>query len=214
MSAALSEVLLEDPPANQSYQRYPELTPYADLPLLTRLILGADGSTTLLLQTLVASKLSAESVPEDAASTQSEGCAERSEVFDHQENLAVRRSRLRDREGMIVSENLITYRSADSDVLIPRDATPFGVHTRRLGLFERRRIFQSGVTKSAFGAMPAGSAGRAYEILFSAGLRVLVHEIFNPSVLPTFLLPTLFDSRSDHVIHLAPSESRSYDAAV
>ncbi|BCK56100.1 hypothetical protein NWFMUON74_38720 [Nocardia wallacei] len=119
-------------------------------------------------------------------------------MFSDDEPVAVRRSKLRDHTGAIVSENLITYRQCDQGSLIPAEGVPFGLHTRRMGLYERRRIFRAGITRDAFGALPAGSAGRVYEIVFSTEQRVLVHEVFAPSLLPmradSFELPAAMRS--------------------
>ncbi|MBF6132016.1 hypothetical protein IU501_03250 [Nocardia otitidiscaviarum] len=163
-------------------QPYPTLDPCSDFPLLTKLILVADGSTTLLLQVLAGSAISAEALPTRTAAI--DDCPEAREVFGGDEPLAMRRSRLRDRTGAIVSENLITYRQRDRGALIPAEGVPFGLHTRRMGLYERRRVFRAGVTRSSFGALPARSAGRVYEIAFSTEQRVLVHEVFEPGLLP------------------------------
>ncbi|MFF4961379.1 hypothetical protein [Streptomyces sp. NPDC001222] len=100
-------------------------------------------------------------------------------------DLRIRRSRLRDRTGAVVSENLIAFRQAYAAHVIPHGDTPFGLHTRGLGLYERRRIFATGLTVERFGLLPAGAPGRAYEIAFSNHAAVLVHEVFKPHFVNT-----------------------------
>ena len=165
---------------------YPQFASPSAVPSATRMLLDNDGSTTVLLQSLVGSALSAEVLPGiDAGSIPPS--AHLATVFGtgNQAELGIRRSRLRDDAGTVVSENVITFHGRDRDSLIPGGRTPFGLHTRRLGLFERRRIFGAGITTGSFGLLPAGSPGRVYEIEFSNRARVLVHEVFNPRFVAT-----------------------------
>lgn len=162
---------------------YPEFTSYLDFPLITRMLLYGDGSTTVALQQIAGSRLVADVMPTLAAETNAH--YRFSDVFASTDphDLRIRHTRLRDESGSVVSENLITYRTADEDTLIPPVGSPFGMHTRRLGLYERRRLFDSGLTRDSFGLLPRASAGRCYEIAFSSMQRVLVHEVFNPDLL-------------------------------
>lgn len=153
------------------------------------MLLHNDGSTTVLLQALVDSPLSAEVLPElDARSITADEHVPRVFAVHGRRDLAVRRSRLRDTTGAVVSENTITFRVNDRDLLMPPAEVPFGLHTRQLGLFERRRILGVGVTAEPFGLLPAGASGRIYEIEFSNRARVLVHEVFNPQFVTADLL--------------------------
>ncbi|MFG1796477.1 hypothetical protein [Nocardia sp. NPDC049149] len=138
-----------------------------------------------MLRTLARSEIVAEPLLARSQPIPINDCPELEEVFGDHKALAVRRSRLRNSAGMIVSENLITYRRVDREALIPLGDQPFGLHVRERGMFERRRIFRTGVTLATFGALPADSAGRVYEISFSTGQSVLVHEVFAPDLLPT-----------------------------
>ncbi|BAJ27630.1 MULTISPECIES: 3-deoxy-7-phosphoheptulonate synthase [Kitasatospora] len=150
------------------------------------MMLRNEGSTTVLLQSLMDSPLSAEVLPDlDPAAVRASGHL--AEVFGPgpHPDLRIRRSRLRDRAGTVVSENLITFRETDAAHVIPRDDTPFGLHTHGLGLYERRRIFAAGLTVERFGLFPAGAPGRVYEIAFSDRTTVLVHEVFNPRLVST-----------------------------
>lgn len=162
-------------------ESYPEFAPRAGLSTATRMMLDNDGSTTLLLQSLVGTALNAEVLTEPLTGTVPPP-AHLTTVFGDIsfEDLGLRRSRLRDETGAVVSENVITYVDRDRGSLIPEGTTPFGLHTRQLGLFERRRILGTGVTTAGFGLLPAGSPGRVYEIEFSNQARVLIHEVFNP----------------------------------
>jgi 3-deoxy-7-phosphoheptulonate synthase len=164
---------------------YPEFASPAAVPSTTRMMLSNDGSTTVLLQSLLGSEVSAEVLPEVDADAVPP-VAHLVKVFGTQARgeLRIRRSRLRDGAGAVVSENVITFHARDRDLLIPDGRIPFGLHVRCLGLFERRRILGAGVTTDRFGHLPAGSPGRAYEIEFSNRARVLVHEVFNPGLLP------------------------------
>lgn len=161
-------------------ETYPEFTVPSALPRAARMLLDNDGSTTLLLQSLVGSALCAEVL----AQTRGDAPHPSDHVVrtfgaDPRTLVGVRRSRLRDRTGRAVSENVITFHDRDGAALIPTGTTPFGLHVRDLGLFERRRILEAGVTTDRFGLLPAGSPGRVYEIEFSNEARVLVHEVFN-----------------------------------
>ncbi|MFE2926665.1 3-deoxy-7-phosphoheptulonate synthase [Streptomyces goshikiensis] len=150
------------------------------------MMLRNEGSTTVLLQSLMDSPLFAEVLPgPDPADLRTSGHL--TDVFGAapHADLRIRRSRLRDRTGAVVSENLITFRQADAVHVIPRGDTPFGLHTRSLGLYERRRILASGLTVERFGLLPADAPGRAYEIAFSNDATVLVHEVFNPQFVTT-----------------------------
>ncbi len=173
---------------------YPKLVGSAELPILTRMMLEGDGSTTLMLQTLIGSKLHAETLPSEADRVSDRVSAYLSLVFrvDEYPALAVRRSRLFDRFDHPVSENIIVYRRSDRETLIPRDNTPFGVHTRDSGMYERRRVLACGVTGKQFGILPEGAPGRAYEIEFSSGQKVLVNEAFNPGLIPSVPVGQLY----------------------
>lgn len=165
---------------------YPEFAEPPALPSATRMMLRNEGSTTVLLQSLVDSPLTAEVLPgPDPATLRTPGHL--SDVFGSSPHtdLRIRRSRLRDRTGAVISENLITFRSVDAPRVIPSGNTPFGLHTRSRGLYERRRILATGLTTERFGLLPAGSPGRAYEIAFSNHATVLVHEVFNPRFVTT-----------------------------
>jgi 3-deoxy-7-phosphoheptulonate synthase len=166
-------------------ESYPEFAPSStSVPSETRMMLNNDGSTTVLLQSLLGSSLAAEVLPEVAVAS-IRPSAHLAEVFGIEADLGVRRSRLRDEAGTVVSENVITFHGRDRGRLIPGGTTPFGLHTRCLGLFERRRILGAGVTADRFGLLPAGSPGRVYEIEFSNRAKVLVHEVFNPRFVAT-----------------------------
>ncbi|MFD6934721.1 3-deoxy-7-phosphoheptulonate synthase [Streptomyces goshikiensis] len=165
---------------------YPVFAEPPSLPSATRMMLRNEGSTTVLLQSLMDSPLFAEVLPgPDPADLRTSGHL--TDVFGAgpHADLRIRRSRLRDRTGAVVSENLITFRQADAAHVIPRGDTPFGLHTRSLGLYERRRILASGLTVERFGLLPADAPGRAYEIAFSNDATVLVHEVFNPQFVTT-----------------------------
>ncbi|MFE3669586.1 3-deoxy-7-phosphoheptulonate synthase [Streptomyces goshikiensis] len=165
---------------------YPVFAEPPSLPSATRMMLRNEGSTTVLLQSLMDSPLFAEVLPgPDPADLRTSGHL--TDVFGAapHADLRIRRSRLRDRTGAVVSENLITFRQADAVHVIPRGDTPFGLHTRSLGLYERRRILASGLTVERFGLLPADAPGRAYEIAFSNDATVLVHEVFNPQFVTT-----------------------------
>ncbi|MGW4326441.1 hypothetical protein ACWEKR_11185 [Nocardia sp. NPDC004573] len=164
---------------------YPQLTPEIHLPLTTRMLLYGDGSTTLLLQQIAGSTIAADVLP--SRTIDADELRFSCSVFDDPaiSTLRVRHTRLRDVAGNVLSENLITYREADESTLIPPDGVPFGIHIRRLGAFERRRIFATGVTCHPFGLFPAAAAARVYEIVFSTQQSVLVHEVFNPAVVGT-----------------------------
>jgi hypothetical protein len=164
---------------------YPEFAPHRDFSLVTRMLVYGDGSTTALLQQIAGSALMADVLPSCAV----DACIHPllDEVFTSATgHLRLRHTRLRDETGAVVSENLITYDTADADVLMPPAGVPFGTHVRRLGLYERRRLFDSGVTRRSFGLLPAASVGRCYEIAFSSLQRVLVHEVFNPDLLASW----------------------------
>lgn len=165
---------------------YPEFAEPPALPSATRMMLRNEGSTTVLLQSLMDSPLSAEVLPGPDPDAQPTS-GHLTDVFGAgpHPDLRIRRSRLRDRTGAVVSENLITFRQADAAHVIPRGDIPFGLHTRSLGLYERRRILATGLTVGRFGLIPAGSPGRAYEIAFSNHATVLVHEVFNPRFVTT-----------------------------
>lgn len=171
---------------------YPELNGGSDLPVGTRMMLAGDGSTTLMLQLLVGSELHVELVAPDDDVTDDDVSDYVASVFCANEffDLAIRHSRLFDRYHDLISENIIVYRNSDRNALMPVDDTPFGVHTRNLGLYERRRVIAYGVTSDRFGLLPSAAPGRVYEIGFSSGRHVLVHEVFNPR----FVLPTTADA--------------------
>lgn len=171
------------PPAASTV--YPELAPQIHLPLVTRMLLYGDGATTLLLQQIAGSNIVADVLP--SRTIEAGELRIFREVFRDPAigTLRVRHTRLQDSEGNVISENLITYREADEPTLIPPDGVPFGIHIRRLGVFERRRIFVTGVTCHPFGLFPAAAAARVYEIEFSTHQSVLVHEVFNPALVDT-----------------------------
>lgn len=164
---------------------YPDLAPQIQFPLITRMLLYGDGSTTVLLQQIAGTRIVAEVLP--VRTVVDHGHRLHREVFPGvaPTTLRLRHTRLRNEEGGVISENIITYRDSDERALIPPNGIPFGIHIRRLGAFERRRIFDTGITRTSFGLLPEAAAARAYEIAFSTKQRVLVHEVFNPAVIPT-----------------------------
>ncbi|WP_280237976.1 hypothetical protein [Nocardia abscessus] len=173
-------------PLRTSGPAYPEFTPHQDFSLVTRMLVFGDGSTTALLQQIAGSTLVADVLPSCAIDAGIHPLL--GEVFTSTAGqLRLRHTRLRDGTGAVVSENLITYRAADADTLIPPAGVPFGTHVRRLGLYERRRLFDSGLSRQSFGLLPPASVGRCYEIAFSSLQRVLVHEVFNPDLLASWL---------------------------
>ncbi|MGK8557466.1 hypothetical protein [Nocardia gipuzkoensis] len=164
---------------------YPDLAPQISLPLVTRMLLYGDGSTTVLLQQIAGSIIVADVLPSRTVDALELRVFR--EVFRDPaiSTLRVRHTRLQDAAGKVISENLITYQEADESTLIPPHGVPFGIHIRLIGAFERRRIFVTGVTRRPFGIFPAGAAARVYEIAFSTHQHVVVHEVFNPAVVGT-----------------------------
>ncbi|MGW4094958.1 hypothetical protein [Nocardia sp. NPDC004750] len=164
---------------------YPEIRTRSNLPMVARMLLHGDGSTTLLLRQITGSKIFADVLPSRIVD------AREAKIFrgvlqgSEESALKVRHTRLRAAAGEIVSENFITYRERDESLLIPPPGMPFGIHTRQLGIFERRRILLIGVTCKPFGYFPAAAPARIYEIEFSNHSTVLVHEVFNPAVIRT-----------------------------
>ena len=160
-----------------------------DLPVTTRMVLEGNGSTTLMLNILADSQLFSEVVICAPLVNMAMQCKSVAAVFPRNEwhGLVIRRTRLRDVTGGIVSENILIYRESDESALFPVGNIPFGLHTRELGLFERRQLLEYGLTGIDFGSIPRSAAGRAYGIAFSNGKLVLVHEVFNPVIVPTAL---------------------------
>ncbi|NUS44642.1 MAG: hypothetical protein HOQ24_13265 [Mycobacteriaceae bacterium] len=177
--------------------RYPYIREPRALPLPTTLLLHNDGSTTKLLQTLVGGPIRvSERRHRIVATDQLPRDLRTFEFLADTTDVVVRRTSLSGPGGVVVSDNLITCRVVDARLFPPGDL-PFGLHTRSLGLYERRRLHRAGVVRSdRFSGTPQLAACRCYSIDFSDGHTVLVHETFNPAAVPVSL-PTAQNEHGD-----------------
>jgi hypothetical protein len=153
------------------------------LPAPTRMLLGSDGSTSVLLESLLRTRV--------AVHVDSQRACTRAEVSDHIAGLlgltggqqaVLRRSRLLTPDQRVVSINRVVFRADLVPWLAaPPDSTPLGLKLRDLGSLQHRVLLASGIGAWPPDAAPCGF--KEYLIHGDQGEEIYVHESFNPALI-------------------------------
>lgn len=153
------------------------------LPAPTRMLLGSDGSTTVLLESLLRLRV--------AVHVDSQHTCTRAEVSDRiagllgladTEQVVLRRSRLLTPDQQVVSINRVVFRAQQVPWLAaPPDSTPLGHKLRDLGSLQHRVLLSSGIGAWPPDARPCGF--KEYLIHGDQGEEIYVHESFNPALI-------------------------------
>jgi chorismate-pyruvate lyase len=159
------------------------LADHTTLPAVTRMLLSADGSTTVLLEALVRARLTA-LVDRQGAVTPDQVPAGLPDLLagpdDHPGALVERRSRLVTPDLEVVSTNLVVVRHRDAAELLPPADVPLGRHLARHRLSVRREALRQTVGRWPLTPDQPPCAGKEYLIHCRAGARIYVRELFNP----------------------------------
>jgi hypothetical protein len=147
------------------------------------MLLGSDGSTTLLLESLLRIRV--------AVHVDSQHPCTREEVPDHVaellglvagERAVLRRSRLVTPDQQVVSINRVVFRAERVPWLAaPSDGTPLGHRLRDLGSLQHRVLLAGGIGSWPPDASPCGF--KEYLIRGDQGEEIYVRESFNPALI-------------------------------
>ena len=154
------------------------------IPAQTRLLLQSDGSTTLLLESLVDLRVAVEVESQSPVSADELSPSVRAGLGLARTDVVVRRnSVLRTPCGRTVSRNLVVFRPEAAPWLAgAADPTPLGYQLRNQQALQHRELIDHGVSVWADDGPPC--AFKEYVIHRSAGARIYVHERFNPVFVP------------------------------
>ncbi|PYC78258.1 hypothetical protein C7C46_16620 [Streptomyces tateyamensis] len=153
------------------------------LPAETRLILGSDGSTTLLLESLLGVPLAVHVLTEAVVTADELSApALRSLALPPDAELVSRSSELRTPQGHRVSSNRVLYPHDSADWL-RTDRTPLGHRLRGRGTAQHRELLGSGLAVWDAQTL-AVCAFKEYLIRCADGQWFHVSERFNPAHVP------------------------------
>ncbi|MBH0780852.1 hypothetical protein [Nocardia bovistercoris] len=161
------------------------LTEFSSAPPQTRMLLHADGSTTALLEALVAAPLSVQVEQQRVIRADDVSDVVRDLLGAARSAMVVeRRSRILAVERDVVSVNRVIFAGPDREALVPPEDVLLGPHLRDIGLAVRRtRLAASREFWPAHGPrVRCGSKTYVMECGFAG--RVYVHERFNPEFVP------------------------------
>ncbi|MDH6124062.1 chorismate pyruvate-lyase family protein [Kitasatospora sp. GP82] len=157
-------------------------------PAVTRMLLAADGSTTLLLEALLDTELSVEVLDQETVSARRIDADLRATIrVDDDSEVLVRRSVLRTADGDRVSENYVVgagRRTSGLQRVVTDRRAPIGRGLMALGLSQSRRILEVGQSdwEAPDGTQPC--AFKAYVLVEGDDPVLYIHEKFNPSYVP------------------------------
>ncbi|OKJ94695.1 hypothetical protein AMK26_33450 [Streptomyces sp. CB03234] len=149
----------------------------------TKMLLAADGSTTVLLEAWFSTDLS--TVIDFQGPRGAIGLAE--EIRDAlglvaDEPVIERFSRLITPEGEVMSVNRVILSEENAGLLLPPPGVPIGHHLARNGLSGTRRMIDAGDGRWNPGNIPCSR--KEYVISCNPRMRIYVHERFNPLWVP------------------------------
>lgn len=154
-------------------------------PAVTRMILSSDGSTTVLLEALVRSSLSA--VVDSQHTIRRSAVPVRLQIIlgaDNEAEVVERRSRLVTPNMEVVSSNVVLIPDWDSGRLLPPDGCPLGRHLAHHELAGRRESLGQTIVSSPFGGGQQLCSSKEYLIHCRSGALIHVSELFNPRIVP------------------------------
>nr|WP_202514036.1 MULTISPECIES: hypothetical protein [unclassified Streptomyces] len=165
----------------------PRRSPDPPLPPETRLLLASDGSTTLLLESLLGFTMTVHVISQEAVDATAIPSGAREVLQLGDDSRAVRRlSELRAPDGRVVSRNLVAHPAAESPHLPDAaDLTPLGLRLRALRFPQQHRsLLAHGLTHWDDAAHVPVCAFKEYVIRCADESRIYVRERFNPGLVP------------------------------
>lgn len=158
---------------------------FSSAPPQTRMLLYADGSTTVLLEALVAAQLEvqveqqrlvrADDIPNIGCDLL--GAAPSAMVVD-------RKSRILTADHDVISVNRVIIAGPDRDALVPPDRELLGPHLRKIGLVVHRKPLAAARDTWPMAAAETACGSKTYVMDCGFAGQVYVHERFNPEFVP------------------------------
>ncbi|MCZ4121786.1 hypothetical protein [Streptomyces sp. H39-S7] len=159
---------------------------FTGLPPQTRMLLESEGSTTILLESLIGCRLSVRvdsQLPVDAASLDHR-VLDALGLSPHAKPV-LRRSALLTPGGEVVSSNRVVFDGAAVPWLADsQDPTPLGLGLRARNSLQHRVILDNGLADWPPGGAGTPCAFKEYLINCSDGSRIHLHETFSPHFVP------------------------------
>ncbi|TXR96165.1 hypothetical protein EAO73_31980, partial [Streptomyces sp. col6] len=157
------------------------------LPPETRLLLASDGSTTLLLESLLGLTMTVRVISQEVVDAAALPSGVREVLGLAGDSRTVRRlSELRAPDGRVVSRNVVAYPAADAAHLPDAtDGTPLGLRLRALRFPQQHRsLLAHGLTHWDDTADAPVCAFKEYVIRCADESRIHIRERFNPGLVP------------------------------
>jgi chorismate-pyruvate lyase len=153
------------------------------LPAVTRMLLAADGSTTLLLEAMLNTRLTLRVTSQEVVSADGVDPMAR-DLLGGPGPFLNRRSALHAPSGAQVSENLVVAPAASNELagVLRHPTQPIGHGLINLGLSTARRIIASG--RTAWTTTATCCAFKAYLVESDGRPAAYIHERFNPRSVP------------------------------
>ncbi|MCM2425608.1 hypothetical protein [Streptomyces sp. RKAG337] len=159
---------------------------FMELPPQTRMLLESEGSTTILLESLIACRLTVRvdsQLPVDAGSLDRR-IRDELGLSPHAKPV-LRRSALLTPAGEVVSSNRVVFDgSAVPWLADSQDSTPLGRELRARNSMQHRVILDNGLASWPPGGAGTPCAFKEYIINCSDGSRIHLHETFSPHFVP------------------------------
>ncbi|MEV7196967.1 hypothetical protein AB0N81_34965 [Streptomyces sp. NPDC093510] len=162
-----------------------QLKEFPSAPPQTRMLVCADGSTTVLLDALMGEQLSVRvdhqrQVP--AARVERIGCR----ILGASPGTLVvdRQSRILTSDRAVISVNRVVIAGRGSDSLVPPPEELLGPYLKRAGLALKRELIAVSRGSWPLAGPPSDCVSKEYVIDCGEAGRVYVHERFNPRFVP------------------------------
>lgn len=166
-----------------SVQRFARVRGDAAGSAATRMLLAADGSTTVLLEAWLSTRLrTVVDLQEERPAGRLEARVREALELDTGSTVVVRRSRLVTPSGDVVSANRVVLPATAADRVLPGPGVPLGHHLALSGLSGTRRRLSAGTGTWQWGNSPCSR--KEYVIRCEPGVHIYVHELFNPACVP------------------------------
>ncbi|WP_329581523.1 hypothetical protein OG500_18135 [Kitasatospora sp. NBC_01250] len=163
-----------------------------DYPEVTRMLLGSDGSTSLL-ESVAGGRLTAVLDHEEVLAPAAVPTVVREALGleDPAAPLLLRLTRLVTRERLTVSSDRVYLAARDAKRLLPSDDVPLLRFLARERLSVRRRPLSFSARRWPHGPAQRWSVGRDYLIDCEGDARIWVSEQFSPDYIPAAAAPSL-----------------------
>jgi chorismate-pyruvate lyase len=156
------------------------------LPDVTRMLLASEGSTTILLESLLGTGVAVRVRHQEPVSAATLAPDVRDALgLDDEEWPVVRRSSLEAPDGRQVSHNVVTFRAEEAPWLLDSTGNvPIGHQLRARMTRQFRTVLATGTDAWPDVADGAVCAFKTYLIHCGQGVRIHVHERFSPTFVP------------------------------